>query len=77
MNQISERVQQELDEAASHIRNALSFASRSEKPSTIGKLSSILQSIEDLPLFDKQVEASQKFQETIVRYMNGDNPQTF
>jgi hypothetical protein len=75
MNQISERVQEELNEAASHIRNALSFASRTEKPTTIRQLGSILQFIEEIPLYDKQAEATKMLQENIVKMMNGEPPQ--
>lgn len=75
MNQISERVQEELDEASAHLRNALSFAARTEKPAIIKNLSLILQSIEELPTYDKQIELLQSLQTKFIKQIenNGDS----
>lgn len=73
MNQISERVQEELNEASAHIRNALSFASRVEKPVTIRHLSLILQSIEEIPTIDRQADLSKKLQDNIIKMINKDD----
>jgi hypothetical protein len=67
MNQISERVQEELSEAASHIRNALSFASRTEKPVVIRLIGEILVSIENISVVDQQYEALKTLQETLLK----------
>jgi hypothetical protein len=76
MNQISERVQEELSEAAGHIRNALSFASRSEKPVTIKHLSVILQAIEDIPNIDRQADLLKQLQDSLINNINknGESP---
>lgn len=76
MNQISERVQEELNEAAGHIRNALSFASRVEKPVTIRHLSVILQAIEDIPNIDRQADLTKMLQENILKMINKNDEQS-
>jgi hypothetical protein len=72
MNQISERVQEELDNAASHIRNALSFASRTEKPVVIRLIGDILISIENITVVDQQYEAMELLKTTILKKNNSD-----
>lgn len=72
MNQISERVQEELNEAAGHLRNALSFASRTEKPAVIKHISEILNSIENVTLIDRQVDFLKKYQESILKIIDKD-----
>ena len=76
MNKISERVIEELNGAASHIRNALSFAPRSENPATICSLGMILRSIEDIPAYDANVEAGKMLQQKLIQMMNGEQPPT-
>jgi hypothetical protein len=72
MNQISERVQEELSEAASHIRNALSFASRTEKPVVIRLIGEILVSIENISAVDQQYEALKTLQEILFKKIDND-----
>jgi hypothetical protein len=67
MNQISERVQEELSDAAAHIRNALSFASRTEKPVVIRLISEILISIENISVVDRQVDALKTLQDSLLK----------
>lgn len=76
MSQISPRVQEELNNAASSLRNALSFAARVEKPSTIRHLGTILQQIEDVQLLDKQADFALQLQNSFMKRMNldGDSP---
>lgn len=76
MSQISPRVQEELNNAASSLRNALSFASRVEKPSTIRHLGTILQQIEDVQVLDKQADFAMQLQNSLMKRMNfdGDTP---
>jgi hypothetical protein len=76
MNQISERVQEELSDAASHIRNALSFASRTEKPVVIRLISEILISIESISAVDQQYEALKILQETFIKKIDNDGDST-
>lgn len=75
MNQISERVQEELNEASAHLRNALSFAARTEKPAIIKNLSLVLQSIEELPTYDKHLEFLQSLRTKFIKQIenNGDS----
>jgi hypothetical protein len=72
MNQISERVQEELSEAAAHIRNALSFASRSEKPVVIRLMSEILISIENISIVDRQVDVRKSLQDSLLKKIDND-----
>ena len=72
MNQISERVQEELSEAAAHIRNALSFASRTEKPVVIRLISEVLISIENISVVDRQVDALKTIQDSILKKFDSD-----
>jgi len=72
MNQISERVQEELSNAESHIRNALSFASRTEKPVVIRLIGEILISIENISIVDRQYEALKTLQETLLKKNGND-----
>jgi hypothetical protein len=72
MNQISERVKEELSDAAAHIRNALSFASRTEKPVVIRLISEILISIENISVVDRQVEAFKTLQESFLNKFDND-----
>ena len=72
MNQISERVQEELNEATAHIRNALSFASRTEKPEIIRLISEVLVSIENIQFVDRQVDALKSIQESILKKFDTD-----
>jgi hypothetical protein len=76
MSQISSRVQEELNNAASSLRNALSFAARVEKPSTIRHLGTILQQIEDVQVLDKQADFAMQLQNSFMQRMNfdGDTP---
>lgn len=76
MNQISDRVQEELNEAAGHVRNALSWAARTEKPVTIKLLSSILQSIEEVPVVDRNTNALEMLQANFIKKLsdNGEPP---
>jgi hypothetical protein len=76
MNQISERVQEELSEAASHIRNALSFASRTEKPVVIRLIGEILVSIENISVVDQQYEALKTLQETLLKKIDNGGDST-
>lgn len=75
MSQISPRVKEELNNAASSLRNALSFAARVEKPSTIRHLGLILQQIEDVQLLDEQADFIAQFQTNLMKQMrkNGDS----
>ena len=72
MNQISERVQEELDNAASHIRNTLSFASRTEKPVVIRLIGDILISIENITVVDQQFEAMELLKTSLLKKINSD-----
>jgi hypothetical protein len=72
MNQISERVQEELDNAASHIRNALSFASRTEKPVVIRLIGDILISIENITVVDQQFEAMELLKTSLLKKISSD-----
>jgi hypothetical protein len=72
MNQISERVQEELSEASAHIRNALSFASRTEKPVVIRLISEILISIENISVVDRQFEALDLLKNTLIKKIDND-----
>lgn len=76
MNDISERVQEELNEAAGHLRNALSWAARTEKPMTIKLLSNILQSIEEVPIVDRNANALELIQANLIKKLsdNGEPP---
>jgi hypothetical protein len=76
MNQISERVKEELSDAAAHIRNALSFASRTEKPVVIRLISEILISIENISVVDRQVEAFKTLQESFLNKFDNDGDTT-
>ena len=49
---LSETITESLKEAESHIRNALAFASRSERSSTVTILSKILSQIDNLAYTD-------------------------
>ena len=72
MNQISERVQEELNEASSHVRNALSFASRTEKPVVIRLIGEILISIENIAIVDQQFEAMDLLKNTLLKKIEND-----
>ena len=76
MSQISERVQDELNEAEGHLRNAFSWAARTEKPVTIKLLSSILQSIEEVPIVDRNANAIEMIQANFIKKLsdNGEPP---
>jgi ssRNA-specific RNase YbeY (16S rRNA maturation enzyme) len=76
MNQISERVQEELSNAASHVRNALSFASRTEKPVVIRLIGDILISIENITVVDQQYEAMESLKNTLLKKINNDGDST-
>jgi hypothetical protein len=76
MNQISERVQEELNNASSHIRNALSFASRTEKPVVIRLIGEILISIENISIVDQQFEAMDLLKNTLLKKINNDGDST-
>jgi hypothetical protein len=76
MNQISERVQEELNEAAAHIRNALSFASRTEKPVIIRLISEVLISVENIQIADRQADALKALQESIFKKFDSDGQST-
>lgn len=75
MSQISIKVQEELNNAAGSLRNALSFAARHEKPSTIRLLGNILQQIEDVRILDEQADFVAKLQTIFMRQMgmNGES----
>ena len=75
MSQISPRVQEELNNAASSLRNALSFAARVEKPSTIRHLGALLQQIEEVQLLDEQANFVAQLQTNLMKQMrkNGDS----
>lgn len=49
---LSKTVIESLNEASSHVRNALSYASRSERPVIVKKLSEILFEIENIESTD-------------------------
>ena len=49
---LSETIIESLTEAESHIRNALAFASRSERSTTVKQLSNILSSIDGIQSTD-------------------------
>ena len=49
---LSETIIESLAEAESHIRNALAFASRSERATTVKQLSNILSSIDGIQSTD-------------------------
>ena len=49
---LSETIIESLAEAESHIRNALAFASRSERATTVKQLSNILSSIDGIESTD-------------------------
>ena len=72
MNQISERVQEELNEATAHIRNALSFASRTEKPVVIRLISDVLISVENIQIADRQADALKALKESILKKFDTD-----
>ena len=76
MNQISERVQEELGNAESHIRNALSFASRTEKPVVIRLIGEILVSIDNISVVDQQYEALKTLQETLLKKIDNGGDST-
>jgi len=63
MNNLSDQVQQSVDEAIGNLRNALSFASRSECASTIVFLGKILKDLEDVRLVDQSAGAMKRFQQ--------------
>ena len=68
------RVQQELNEATNHLRNALHFASRTEKPEIIISIASILKSIGELPKYEVALEAQKRFEERLLNIQHGDGP---
>jgi len=76
MSQISPRVMEELETAASHVRNALSFASRAERPATIKHLGSILESIESVKDVDRAYEAVERTRAMLYNRLesNGETP---
>tara|TARA_B100001113_G_scaffold88183_1_gene70461 strand:+ start:362 stop:598 length:237 start_codon:yes stop_codon:yes gene_type:complete len=53
---LSETVTESLKEAESHIRNALAFASRSERSSTVTILSKVLSQIDNLAYTDNLLD---------------------
>jgi hypothetical protein len=74
MNRISEKVQDELNDAAGSIRNALNYASRTENPQTICGIAKILQFIEEISIIDQQVEMTRQFQDKLFKLVNKDEP---
>ena len=49
---LTDTVTESLSEASGHVRNALAFAARHERPVTINAISRILHDIESLQSFD-------------------------
>ena len=49
---LTDTVTDSLSEASGHVRNALAFAARNERPVTINAISRILHDIESLQSFD-------------------------
>jgi transcription elongation GreA/GreB family factor len=66
------RVQEELNEATNHLRNALHFASRTEKPEIIINIASILRAIGELPKYEFALEAQKRFEERLLNIQHGD-----
>tara|TARA_B100001996_G_scaffold293976_1_gene234179 strand:+ start:377 stop:613 length:237 start_codon:yes stop_codon:yes gene_type:complete len=58
---LSESITESLKEAESHIRNALAFASRSERSTTVTSLSKILSQIDNLSYTDDLLDQLEDF----------------
>lgn len=58
---LSETIIESLAEAESHIRNALAFASRSERATTVKQLSNILSSIDGIKSTDDILDQLDEF----------------
>jgi hypothetical protein len=56
MSTLSEQLQNELDEAAQHLRTALAISARTEKSHVIQQISMILSSIECIPKYCQSVD---------------------
>ena len=58
---LSETIIESLTEAESHIRNALAFASRTERSTTVKQLSNILSSIDGIKSTDDILDQLDEF----------------
>lgn len=58
---LSETIIESLTEAESHIRNALAFASRTERSTTVKQLSNILSSIDGIKSTDDILDQLEDF----------------
>jgi|TARA_B100001094_G_scaffold172584_1_gene166919 chromosomal replication initiation ATPase DnaA len=62
---LSKQVTESLDDAAGHIRNALAFAARHERPVTISAIGRLLNDVESLQTFDSLMDTIEEHVEDI------------
>jgi hypothetical protein len=64
---LSQKVKDSLDEAQSHIRTALSYASRNEKPIVNKQISEIMYQIESIIKYEQMTD---KLEEMVEKFKN-------
>lgn len=64
---LSQKVKDSLDEAQSHIRTALSYASRNEKPVVNKQISEIMYQIENIIKYEQMTD---KLEEMVEKFKN-------
>tara|TARA_X000001036_G_scaffold50588_4_gene40339 strand:+ start:75 stop:299 length:225 start_codon:yes stop_codon:yes gene_type:complete len=62
---LSQQVTESLDDATGHLRNALAFAARHERPVTINAISKLLNDVESLQQFDSLMDTIEQHVEDI------------
>ncbi|MAH56832.1 MAG: hypothetical protein CMN91_00035 [Synechococcus sp. ARS1019] len=67
---LSDSVQNSLNEATGHIRNALAFAARQERPVTVSAIAKLLSDLEHVEAFDGILD---KIDHTLEKHLDDDN----